>query len=116
MDASDGQIKKHYDSYIEVKRMQVSSLWGITAFKEFLSSYLAVALKVEKQPADIGVWKWESFLSFKETKLQLIESLRTASYKISARKLDLEEENDWDLDDCLKDSYLIFVESNGIKF
>jgi hypothetical protein len=48
--------------------------------------------------------------------MDLIDGIRSAEYKLTARKLNIEEENEWDLDDFLKDSCVIFVESNNIDF
>lgn len=38
--------------------MQVSSLWGVSSFKEFLVEYINVTQKMEKEVADLKVWKW----------------------------------------------------------
>lgn len=99
-----------------MKRLQISILWKLEQLKEFLSQYVRTVYGVDRSPAKLSVFRFENYLSLKESKDELVTAFRSEEFYISGRELTEEEVGSYDVDDYIKTSAVLFVDVCGCDF
>jgi hypothetical protein len=73
-------------------------------------------MKFDGEPTDIEFLKFESFISDRDIKISIIQTIRKANFNFLGRALDEEEKLEYEIADFLKSSHVLLIRFGAVKF